>query len=98
MVGIELFHHGIVFFAFPVKGPVHLFGDNKGMVQNCSMLSSQLKKKHNAIAYHRIRESVASGIVKLGHVSSKKSLSDICTKVLLGPALHRLSKELLFRK
>ena len=84
----------------PVKGSVHLFGDNKGMVQNCSMLSSQLKKKHNAIAYHRrIRESVAAGIVKLGHVSSEKNLSDIiCTKALPGQALHRLSKELLFRK
>ncbi len=52
----------------PVKGPIHLFGDNKGMVQNCSMLSSQLKKKHSAsIAYcHRIQESIAAGIVKLG--------------------------------
>ena len=82
----------------PVKGPVNLCGDNKGMVQNCSMLSSQLKKKHNAIAYHRIRESVAAGIIKLGHVSSEKNLSDICTKALPGPALHRLTKELLFRK
>ena len=72
---------------------------DQGMIQNCSMLSSQLvKKKHNAIAYHRIRESVAAGIIKMGHVSSEKNLSDICTKALPGPALHRLSKELLFRK
>jgi hypothetical protein len=81
----------------PIDGPVHLLGDNLGMIQNCSMLSSQLKKKHNAIAFHRIRECVAAGIVVLGHVRSENNYADICTKALNGPMIHRLNRHLLFR-
>lgn len=81
----------------PIDGPVLLLGDNKGMIQKFSMLISQLKKKHNAIAYHRIRECVAANIVKLGHVSSEQNYADICTKALNGPKIYGLSKDLLFR-
>ena len=38
-------------------------GDNKGVVQNCTISDSLLKKKHVAIAYHKTRESAAAGIV-----------------------------------
>ena len=79
-----------------VAGPVQVLGDNKGMIQNASLMSSQLKKKHNAIAYHRVREATAMGIVKLGHVNSCDNLADILTKALNGPKLHNISKELLF--
>ena len=51
---------------FKVVDPVRVMGGNRDMVHHCSLMSSQLKKKHNAIAYHRIREVTAMGIVKLG--------------------------------
>jgi hypothetical protein len=37
-------------------------GDNLGVIQNCTIKGSLLKKKHNAIAYHKTREAAASGI------------------------------------
>ena len=77
-----------------VKGPAIMLGDNMSVIQNCSLPSSQLKKKHNAIAYHRIRECVANGIIRLGHVGSEENLSDLCTKPLNGPRLHALMKRL----
>ena len=77
----------------PVKGPTAMLGDNMSVIQNCSLPSSQLKKKHNAIAYHRIRECVASGIAILGHVNSDDNLSDLCTKALNGPKLHSIMKK-----
>ena len=80
-----------------ISGPVRLLGDNRGMIQNCSLMSSQLKKKHNAIAFHRIREAVACGIIVLGHVSSENNLADICTKGLNGTKLHSITKQILFR-
>ena len=80
-----------------IDGPVRLLGDNRGMIQNSALMSSQLKKKHNAISYHRIREAAAMGIAKLGHVRSEANLADILTKPLNGPKLHALTKELLFR-
>ena len=80
-----------------IDGPARLLGDNQGMIQNCSLMASQLKKKHNAIAFHRTREAVACGITKLGHVNSESNLADICTKGLSGVKLHSITKRILFR-
>ena len=74
-----------------------LLGDNKSQITNCSLPSSGLKKKHNAIAYHRIREMVAAEIARLGHVSSEENYADLCTKALNGPKLHGLCKGILFK-
>ena len=39
----------------PIKGLATMFRDNLSVVTNCSLSTSTLKKKHNAIAYHRVR-------------------------------------------
>ena len=39
------------------------------VVINMQFPSSNLKKKHNAVAYHRCREAVAAGIIRVGHIS-----------------------------
>ena len=71
----------------PIEGPAVMFGDNQSMVTNCSLSTSTLKKKHNAIAYHRVREAVAAEVINLVHVSSKDNVADIMTKPL-GPQQH----------
>ena len=50
-------------FGIPFDGPANLFCDNQSVVTNSSTPESVLKKKHNSIAYHIVRESVASSIV-----------------------------------
>jgi hypothetical protein len=35
---------------------------------------SQLKKKHNAIAYHRVRESIAARTIRVAKVKSEENL------------------------
>ena len=47
----------------PVDGPATLLRDNISGVLNATVPSSMLKKKHNAIAYHSVREACAAGIV-----------------------------------
>ena len=71
----------------PVKGPAILFGDNQSMVTNCSLSTSTLKKKCNAIAYHRVRKAVAADMINLVHLPSKDNVVDIMTKPL-GPQQH----------
>ena len=71
----------------PIDGPTLMKGDNMSVIINCTLPSSSLKKKHNAIAYHKVRETVAAGIIVLTHVKSKDNLADILTKPL-GPHLH----------
>ena len=70
----------------PIIGSCVLFGDNMSMITSTSIPSSSLKKKHNAIGYHRIREAVAAGITSLVHVASKMNIADLLTKPL-GPQL-----------
>ena len=39
-------------------------------------------KRHNAINYHIIRESVAAKIMVVGKVDSQTNLADLLTKIL----------------
>ena len=63
-------------FGVPIQDTSVLLGDNQSVITSCSIPSSNLKKKHNSIAYHRIREAVAAGIVKLRYVKSQWRRSD----------------------
>ena len=57
-------------FGVPLDGPADVMCDNAGVVKNTSIPESTLSKRHNAINYHVIRESVAAGIKRVGTVSN----------------------------
>ena len=80
----------------PLDGSVLLLGDNKSVVLNTTIPSSALKKKHNAIAYHRVREAIAARIVRFCHVDTQVNLADVLTKPLHNDDFHRLVKPILF--
>jgi hypothetical protein len=80
-----------------VDGPCMMFGDNNSVILNTTIPSSMLKKKHNAIAYHRVRECVAAEIVRFVHVDSNSKLADCLTKPLGAVAFWRIIKPILFR-
>jgi len=78
-------------------GPALMLGDNNSVVLNCTMPSSVLKKKHNACAYHRVREAIAGKILKFTHIPSEMNYADILTKLPSGPQFRELTRPLLFR-
>jgi len=63
--------------------------------QECGTKHSTLKKKHNALAYHGVREAVAAGIVKVSHVAGTENAADILTKPTDGPTLRKHLKSSL---
>ena len=69
-------------FGIPLEGPANVFCDNEGVFKNASIASSVLKKKHNSIAYHKCRESIAAGIISIFKEESDTNLADILTKSL----------------
>jgi hypothetical protein len=81
----------------PMAGPANGFCDNQSVVLNATLPSSTLKKKHNAVNYHKCREAIASGTVRLAKEPGETNLSDICTKLLNGPRKRLLASHILFQ-
>lgn len=69
-------------FGIPIDGPANVFCDNESVYKNASIAESQLRRKHNSICFHKVRESVASGIMVPHKVDSKDNLADLLTKSL----------------
>jgi hypothetical protein len=63
-----------------LDSPAIMLGDNMSVVLNTSVPSSFLKKKNNAIAYHRVIEATAGKVMKYAYVKSHENVSDILTK------------------
>jgi hypothetical protein len=80
-----------------LDGPTLMLGDNMSAVFDTSVPSSILKKKHNAIAYHRVREATAAKVMSFAYVKSEENVSDILTKPLNNEKFHYLVKNWLFR-
>ena len=59
------FRYKLQMMGIPLSGPSVVLCDNQGVVLNTSLPSSFLKKMHNAIAYHRVREAVAARVIKV---------------------------------
>jgi hypothetical protein len=81
----------------PLEGPTKLYGDNMAVILNTTVPSSQLNKKPNAVAYHRVREAIAAGIVTFRHISTKLNLADCLTKPLSTEQFQRSVEPMLFR-
>ena len=69
-------------FGIPLDGAANVFCDNEAVCKNSSVAESVLKKKHNSIAYHKVRECVAARIIRIYKEDSESNLADILTKSL----------------
>jgi hypothetical protein len=54
--------HKLRIKGIPIDGPTSLFGNNELVVTNATKPEWMLKKKHSAIAYHRVQEAQAAGL------------------------------------
>ncbi len=63
---------------------------------NSTIPTSTLKKKHNSIAYHRVREVITSAILQITKVHTSENLADLLTKPLSGPQLKQLIQKILW--
>jgi len=80
----------------PMDGPTSVFCDNESVVKNTTRPESALKKKHNAVAYHKVRESIANGTIRLAKEDGKSNLADILTKLMPGPRLREMIQMVLW--
>jgi hypothetical protein len=66
----------------PLDGPAWMFGDNESVITNSTVPQSMLKKRHNALSYHRVREACAAGVMHFIHTPGKTNVADVLTKYL----------------
>ena len=81
----------------PIDGPTSMFCDNESVTKNASVPESTLSKKHNAICYNKVRESVAAGWIQVGWIRSENNLADLFTKVLNGQKRLELLEHMMTR-
>ena len=71
-----------------------LFSDNLGVITLANDATYHARTKHINVAYHFIRERVASNEAVLTYIQSKENLADIMTKGLNLPQHHHLNLRL----
>ena len=79
---VEALRYKLRMFGIPIEGPTNVFCDNEAVTKNSIHPESTLKKKHNSIAYHRTREAVAAGTIRVTKEDGKTNLADVLTKPL----------------
>ena len=93
---VEALRYKLRMFGVPIDGPADMFCDNESVVKISTSPSSTLSKKHNAICYHKIRESAAAGTIRVAKEDGKTNLADLFTKALPGNARHSLLQLILY--
>ena len=69
-------------FGVPLTGPASILCDNQGVVKNTSIPTYILNKKHYAINYHSVCETVTAVILRVGKEDSLTNFADPFTKNL----------------
>ena len=80
-------------FGIPIEGPARVFCDNEAVYKNTSNPASTLKRRHQSIAYHLCRESVAAGTILVYKEDGDTNLSDILTKSTLSKDRRKFLRE-----
>jgi hypothetical protein len=86
----EALRYKLRMFGVPLNEATNVFCDNEAVYKNTTLPESTLKKKHHSIAYHRCREAVAAGTVRVAKEGTKTNLSDLFTKLLPQPRREEL--------
>jgi hypothetical protein len=68
------------YLGVPLQGKTYIFGDNESVVKSSTIPHSQLSKRHNALSYHSVREAIASGMCRFGHMPGEQNAADILSK------------------
>jgi hypothetical protein len=93
---VEALRYKLRMMGIPIIGPTNVYCDNEAVFKNSTFPESVIKKKHNAIAYHRTREAQASGTVRIAWESGETNVADVLTKLLPGPRLRDLIRLILW--
>ena len=68
------------YLGVPITSKSYMFGDNRSVVTSATLPHSTLSKRHNILAFHRVREAIAAKIIDFHWIQSEYNLSDMLSK------------------
>ena len=68
------------YLGVPIKSKSYMFGYNRSVVTSATLPHSTLSKRHNILAFHRVREAIAAKIIDFCWIQSEYNLSDMLSK------------------
>ena len=72
----------------PITTKSFLFGDNRSVVTSATLPHSTLTKRHNILAFHRVREAIAANLRVFYWVQSAYNSSDMLSKHWDNPTVY----------
>ena len=82
----------------PIGAKSFLFGDNRAVVTSAALPHSTLTKRHNILAFHRVREAIAAKLMAFYQIQSAYTLSDMLSKHWDHPTVYRMILKLLITR
>ena len=68
------------YLGVPIMGSSYMFGDNESVVNSSMKIDAKLHKRHNALSFHRVRESIAAGVCNFFFLPGEFNPADILSK------------------
>ena len=94
---VEGLRYKLRMMGIKIEAPTTVLCDNESAVKNTSRPESPIKKKHNSIAYHKAREAVAAGTIRIIKEDTATNVADLLTKLFNGEQLKRLTSLCMWR-
>ena len=68
------------YLGVPIIGPSYMFGDNESVVNSSMLFCAKLHKRHTALSFRRVQESIAANICRFYHIKGTANLADVFSK------------------
>ena len=73
-----------------------MFGDNESVVKSATIPHAKLHKRHVLLSFHRVREAIASGMLRFMYVPGHLNPADILSKTWAYNQVWPILKSILF--
>jgi hypothetical protein len=88
-------HNTLRYLGVPIMEKMYMFGDNKSVTISSTIPQSILNKRHNCLAYHRVREAISANILEFHWIDANANKADILSKHWDFNSVHQVIKDLL---
>ena len=68
------------YLGVPIRDKDYMFGDNESVVNSSTIPFSKLHKRHTALSFHKVRETIASKMLSFHHIPGVINPPDILSK------------------